>query len=289
MSISVSSILGGIVFAGTLSFRGYAKGSLSPSGTAAAFITGFLTLTLGGIVPAADLVAFFLSSSLLTKVGAETKRVREADYDRSSSRTAVQVLANSASATAILTAAFLLPSPLLAHIAPLAVLSHYAACCADTWASELGILVSSPPRLITSPWRSVPPGTNGGVTLAGTAAAASGGAFIGLIHALASFVAVATSSSSSNVDGEMGPGFAFYIVLGTTAGLIGTTVDSVLGATLQYSGWDREKRIVVEHPGPNVKHIVGFNLLDNHQVNALASLLSLFLSVYLAHTLFFHS
>ena len=59
--------------------------------------------------------------------------------------------------------------------------SHYACCNGDTWSSELGILSTSQPRLITSCWRrSVAPGTNGAMSLLGTLAAVAGGAIIGL-------------------------------------------------------------------------------------------------------------
>ncbi len=55
---------------------------------------------------------------------------------------------------------------------------HMACCLGDTFASEIGILSKSTPRLVTT-WRKVPPGTNGGMTLLGTLASACGGALIG--------------------------------------------------------------------------------------------------------------
>lgn len=48
-------------------------------------------------------------------------------------------------------------------------------------ASELGILSTGTPRLITSFFRrSVPKGTNGGMSIYGTFASVAGGAFIGI-------------------------------------------------------------------------------------------------------------
>lgn len=128
------------------------------------------------------------------------------------------------------------------------------------------MLSRAEPRLITMPWRTVPAGTNGGVTWVGTGASAAGGLVIGLTFWLLG----ALMRPSPRLIPDAPPQWPL-ILLGGFAGVLGSAIDSVLGATLQYSGWCDERKVVVEDSThPTAKRICGLDILDNHQVHLLA-------------------
>lgn len=139
-------------------------------------------------------------------------------------------------------------------------MSAFACCNGDTWASEIGILSKSDPILITT-LKKVPRGTNGGVSSWGLFVSLLGGLFIGVFYYL---------STLFFVDSEtLGNASVQYpvIIFGGIAGLFGSVVDSILGATFQFSG-QTEDGFIVENPNEAVKKISGnFKLLNNHSVN----------------------
>lgn len=142
---------------------------LTTGGAAAAVVIGTLTLGFGGWGFAVLLGIFFVTSSILTR----WRRAGKTRAEPHTARTALQVLANGGvAAGAAVTWAFS-----HSEITTAAFAAAVAAATADTWATEVGLLSPSPPRLITS-WQVVTAGISGGVTPLGTAAAVAGAGFI---------------------------------------------------------------------------------------------------------------
>ncbi|KAM7276030.1 hypothetical protein ACFE04_017896 [Oxalis oulophora] len=110
-------------------------------------------------------------------------------------------------------------------------------------------------------------GTNGGITKLGLLAAGAAGAFIGL-----SFVLVGFFTTKCTYDVALKQ--LLVIPVATFAGLIGSLIDSLLGATLQFSGFCSVRKKVVSKPGPTVKKISGLRILDNNAVNLVSILLT---------------
>jgi uncharacterized membrane protein len=143
-------------------------------------------------------------------------------------------------------------------------LGYYACCMGDTWASELGVLWRGTPRLVTT-GRRVRRGTNGAVSPLGLAASAAGGLFAGLVF----YAAALVSPTLWVFEAQRAAAQAQWplALLGLAAGLGGSLLDSVLGATVQYSGYDRASRKVVSAPGETVTTICGRAWLSNNAVN----------------------
>mmetsp|Transcript_27474 Transcript_27474/g.89683 ORF Transcript_27474/g.89683 Transcript_27474/m.89683 type:complete len:289 (-) Transcript_27474:125-991(-) len=253
----------GTLIAYKLATGGLKRGSLQRDGAAAAFVVGLLSFSCS-IRCGVTLLFFYKSGSMLTRVGADVKRKVEEGYAAEGQRGAAQVLACSAVgvAAAVLRRALVGPDAPLdfsdlasaGNRLTLAYVSFFACCAGDTWASELGVLSASPPRIITQPWRTAPAGTNGGVSVLGTLASAAGGACIGACHA-----ACLLPPSGREALG--------LVWAGLVGGVGGSLLDSLLGATVQATYYDEASRMVVGRPTPKARRVAGLPLLSNEMVN----------------------
>ncbi|GLH08756.1 Uncharacterized protein GBIM_13935 [Gryllus bimaculatus] len=233
---------------------GLKKKSLDKSGAGLGLFMGFI-LTLTSYSFLASLLMFFVSSSKATKFRANKKRKLEEDFREGGQRNWVQVLCNGGIAT-LLAILYLLDVGWEER--PIDFYKDYRA----SWLG-LGIL-----------------GTNGGVTFAGLFFSIIGGAAVGLAYYVALLYCVDPDVLGASP--QQWP----LIVVGALAGLLGGIVDSLLGATLQYSGLNERTGCVVEKAGRGVRHISGIQLLDNHSVNLVSSLLMGLLTPKFAGVLF---
>lgn len=182
--------------------------SVSLSGAVAGAVVTFL---LWIAWPPLFIVEFsvFVLTAAATRAGYRRKQ-QLGTAEKREGRSASQVLANLAVATASALLATYLHQPLLMF----GCAGAFAEAAADTLSSEMGQALGAEPVLITT-IQPVPVGTDGGVsgpgTLAGIAAALVVSGVTVLVHAV--------------------PGHGFAIA--AFAGIVGMLFDSVLGATLE--------------------------------------------------------
>lgn len=212
---SGQQLLPGLALSATIAMVAYRRRSLSPSGAAGAILVGTSTFLGGGVRWSSVLLAFFASSSALSRLEERSSTGKEiaAFTQRGARRDLTQALANGGVASLVALAQAFWPRPALAG----AFAGAFAAAAADTWATEIGALSPTPPRDILS-GALVPPGTSGGVTAAGLAGAALGSLVIGTVAAL-------TNRQSA----------AQLLATTALAGIAGSLVDSLAGATVQAS------------------------------------------------------
>ena len=238
----------GLLFAGAVALAAWRVRALTSGGALAAWFVGSAVFAAGGWAYAAVLFAFFIPSTLLSRLGRARKR-ELVDIGKHGARDAGQVLANGgiAAACALLAVA--------THAVPIAAAfaGAFAAASADTWGTEIGTLVKSPPRSILT-FAPLPPGLSGGVTLTGTVAEFAGACAVALV-AFALGVAPWWSVAAG--------------------GIAGALADSILGASLQelrYCPQCARRCETDPHAcGAPTRAVRGLPWMSNDAVNAFAT------------------
>lgn len=265
IQFSVGSLLIGLALAAAVAGVALRFGMLSVDGWVAATLIGGLTYGLGGLPASILLITFFASSSLLSRPFAKRNPHVATNFAKGGRRDWAQVAANGAVAVLSLVAAAMgwvaAPAAWAAFAAALATVT------ADTWATEVGVLSADQPTLITT-GKQVPPGTSGGISLLGSAIALMGGLVIATFAWLLGLTSI-----------EIVP-------LVALVGLLGSFVDSALGATVQAIYYcPKCKKETERHPehycGTSTTLYRGWRWLDNDRVNFLSSLLAALLALSL--------
>jgi uncharacterized protein (TIGR00297 family) len=236
----------------------YLLRSLTLGGAFAAFAIGTAVFGIGGLPAALVLLAFFITSSLLSRLGARRKRDL-VDWGKQGARDARQVFANGGVAAVCIAAYPTTHAPLV-----LAFAGALAAASADTWSTEIGTLSRGARSILT--FRPVTRGISGGVSSLGTLAQLAGAALVALV-----------------AYGEHLSPFWPVAIGGFAGGLF----DSILGASAQALRWCPHcARPCETNPhaacGTPATMFRGIAWIDNDVVNLLATLCGAVVAVLVA-------
>lgn len=201
-------IIEGLLLSFLFSLAAFLLQGLSLDGMFAAIVIGTLVYGLGGWPMAVIVLLFFISSAVIS----ETREGHSPKVSKEVRRSGYQVWANGFWMITCLILAVILE----ASVFLLGGISAVAVATADTWATELRSTKPGTTYLITT-LEPVTPGTDGGISLKGSAWALAGSI---LIAAVSVYVF------------SLQFGAFFFIFL---AGLLGCMIDSYLGAIFQYN------------------------------------------------------
>jgi uncharacterized protein (TIGR00297 family) len=257
-------IVYGFLLAVIIAAVAYRAHSLTKSGAFAATFVGTIIFGLGGWQWAILLLTFFITSSGLSRAFRKRKEGLSEKFSKGHERDAGQVFGNGGLATFFAALHAFYPESVLPWIGFAASL---AAVNADTWATELGVLNPTPPRLITNLGKRVEKGTSGGISIFGTLASLIGAGLIGYFAYLFQPFSI---SAGVLAFFDFWREEIFFIV--TLTGLAGSLFDSFLGATVQAMYYcPTDKKETEKHPlhtcGTETVQIRGWKWLSNDWVN----------------------
>jgi len=291
------SVLIAIVIMGILAIIAYKGKIVTKSGLVAAFFLGITVWLLTSWTWFLILLIFFVVTAQFTHYKYKAKREHGAAQEKGGARDWSHVLANGGLPLSIVLIGVLsillfgqmdafgrievgfglmmIPASLVIAIAFVAFLGAVSTATADTLATEIGLLNPLPPRLIINPRKVVPPGTSGGVSVAGELATVLGTLLIGGIAAVLAAPFWINLFGTTFMPELAGIAPVTFILISMVGGIVGCTVDSLLGATIQgmwscnICGKQTEKKT---HCGEKSTYLRGNQFLDNHMVNLVSCL-----------------
>lgn len=259
-------IIIGLISSTIIALVAYKKKSLNKSGMIAAIILGTAIFSLGGSIPFTLMLVFFISSSIISKIGKNKKKGLDKIHEKSDARDFVQVIANGGVAVICL---FLFQKTKDIRFFIASAVS-FAAANSDTWASEIGVLSKGKTiSIITG--KKIEKGVSGGISLLGTVSAFLGATVIGIAYTTIYILLVGYDKKSLII--------LFIIII---LGFLGSIVDSILGITIQGQYIDDIEGNITEKKFNGRKEnrlISGFRFINNDVVNILSNFIVTTLSI----------
>jgi uncharacterized protein (TIGR00297 family) len=221
------------------------------------------------------ILVFFLVSAVFTKFKYERKRKLGAAQEKGGARAWTNVIANGGLAgfLAVMEGVCLFFLPMgYFDIFFAGFIGVVATAAADTLATEVGLLNPHPPRLITNLSKKVAPGTSGGVSPLGELAIIMGGLITGGVAFLLqhfNLIGIGLFPWFDILNFGLPTGVKL-IIIAIGAGFLGSTADSIIGATVQalykcpVCGKITEHDI---HCGEVAVQLRGHKAIDNNIVN----------------------
>jgi uncharacterized protein (TIGR00297 family) len=260
MTFDPMQALLGVAVAAAIAFGAHAARMLTRDGAIAATVVGGAAVAGAGWWGGAMLALFFVTSSAHCRLPGDDRANRIAV--RGNRRDAVQVVANGGVAAICALSLVLAPRP-SAGVLFAGYAGAIAAAAADTWATEIGSRFGGVPRSLRT-GRSVPAGTSGAVSLAGSLGALGGATLIGIAVAI---------GARAGWTVPFGHPLGIIIV----AGAAGALADSLLGASLQAAYRCPNCNVPTERRvhccGASTMLISGCRYVDNDAVNFAATVI----------------
>jgi uncharacterized protein (TIGR00297 family) len=247
----IKNILIGSILAAVVSYFSWKVKFLTKGGSVTTFFLALCIFSFGGLKWSVPIIAFFILSSLLSKINKRHSFQSEQYFEKSGVRDSYQVLANGGVGGILVIANLFYSSEILYYV----YLASLAAVCADTWATEIGTIWKTNTYNALR-FNIVEQGVSGGIS------------FIGLFGALLGSLIIAFSGYFWI---EILPLLYFSSI--AAAGLIGSYVDSILGATIQVQYKCSSCSKVSErniHCSKNTNYFKGITWVNNDVVNLMS-------------------